>query len=161
MRSRELFPSYRRKSRIRGVTLKVSLRIPRLSPGMTASVFRDKSAYGGSMVVRVGEKEYGPLISIPLATGTGRPIAADNEVRRESESDWTRATTIPGLFSPPPLQPRQGIHWCGRARWAKSLGTVFASTNQRFCVFRSDSVDRGPNARARAHQSSVWDFPAG
>src|SRR5437764_12918123 len=54
-------------------------------------------------LVRVGQKEYGPVDLDTLGDWKqeGR-LLPTNEVRRESESDWTRATTIPGLFDPPP-----------------------------------------------------------
>src|SRR5213082_526483 len=59
--------------------------------------------------VRVGEKEYGPVDLDTLGDWKreGR-LLPTNEVRRESESVWTRATTIPGLFGPPPLPGETG-----------------------------------------------------
>src|SRR5438552_15382243 len=55
-------------------------------------------------LVREGAKESGPVDLGTLGDWKreGR-LLPTNEVRRESESDWTLAATIPGLFDPPPL----------------------------------------------------------
>src|SRR5438874_11473752 len=60
-------------------------------------------------LVRVGEKEYGPVDLDTLGDWkrAGR-LLPTNEVRRESESDRTRPTTIPGLLSPTPLPAATG-----------------------------------------------------
>jgi GYF domain 2 len=57
-------------------------------------------------LVRVGEKEYGPvdLGTLDDWKREGR-LLPTNEVRRESDSVWTTANTIPELFGPPPLPP--------------------------------------------------------
>src|SRR5947208_16577761 len=60
-------------------------------------------------LVRVGEKEYGPVDLDTLGDWKREgSLLPTNEVRREPESDWTRATTIPGLFSPTPLPAATG-----------------------------------------------------
>jgi hypothetical protein len=67
-------------------------------------------------LVRVGEKEYGPVELGALADWKreGR-LLPTNEVRRESDSVWTTANTIPELFGPPPL-PAQTSHPLVRRR---------------------------------------------
>ena len=60
-------------------------------------------------LVRVGEKEYGPveLGTLDDWKREGR-LLPTNEVRRESDSVWTTAKTIPELFGPPPLPAQTG-----------------------------------------------------
>jgi len=60
-------------------------------------------------LVRVGEKEYGPveLGTLDDWKREGR-LLPTNEVRRESDSVWTAANTIPELFGPPPLPAQTG-----------------------------------------------------
>ena len=60
-------------------------------------------------LVRVGEKEYGPVELGTLSDWKreGR-LLPTNEVRRESDSVWTTANTIPELFGPPPLPAQTG-----------------------------------------------------
>jgi len=60
-------------------------------------------------LVRVGEKEYGPveLGTLDDWKREGR-LLPTNEVRRESDSVWTTANTIPELFGPPPLPAQTG-----------------------------------------------------
>lgn len=55
-------------------------------------------------IVRVGDKEYGAadLETLRSWAQEGRVLPA-NEVRAESETNWTTAGTIAGLFVPPPL----------------------------------------------------------
>jgi len=62
-------------------------------------------------LVRVGEKEYGPVDLDTLGDWKreGR-LLPTNEVRREADSVWTRATTIPGLFGPPPASIGAAAH---------------------------------------------------
>ena len=57
-------------------------------------------------IVRVGGKEYGAVDFDTLAEWKreGRLLPA-NEVRRELEDTWMTAAAIPGLFTPPPVQP--------------------------------------------------------
>ena len=57
--------------------------------------------------VRVDEKEYGPVDLETLAEWKreGRLLPV-NQVRRESDSAWVTANTIPALFGPPPLPPQ-------------------------------------------------------
>jgi hypothetical protein len=87
-------------------------------------------------LVRVGEKEYGPVDLDTLGDWKreGR-LLPTNEVRRESESDWTRATTIPGLFGPPPLPPATG-HPLVRARtFGEIIGDSFRIYKSAFLPF--------------------------
>lgn len=87
-------------------------------------------------LVRVGEKEYGPVDLVTLGDWKreGR-LLPTNEVRRESESDWTRATTIPGLFSPPPLPAATG-HPLVRARTlGEMIGDSFRIYKSAFLPF--------------------------
>src|SRR5438094_9456437 len=67
-------------------------------------------------LMRVGEKEYGPveLGTLDDWKREGR-LLPTNEVRRESDSVWTTADTIPELFGPPPL-PAQTSHPLVRQR---------------------------------------------
>jgi len=60
-------------------------------------------------LMRVGEKEYGPveLGTLDDWKREGR-LLPTNEVRRESDSVWTTANTIPELFGPPPLPAQTG-----------------------------------------------------
>src|SRR5438067_12019222 len=60
-------------------------------------------------LMRVGEKEYGPveLVTLDDWKREGR-LLPTNEVRRESNSVWTTANTIPELFGPPPLPAQTG-----------------------------------------------------
>src|SRR5437867_8678843 len=60
-------------------------------------------------LVRVGEKEYGPveLGTLDDWKREGR-LLPTNEVRRESDSVWATANTIPELFGPPPLPVQTG-----------------------------------------------------
>src|SRR5437588_279137 len=60
-------------------------------------------------LMRVGEKEYGPveLGTLDDWKREGR-LLPTNEVRRESDIVWTTANTIPELFGPPPLPAQTG-----------------------------------------------------
>lgn len=82
-------------------------------------------------IVRVDGKEYGPVDLDTLAEWKrdGR-LLSSNEVRAESDSTWTTVTTLPGLFQPPPLPPRQS-HSLARRR---SLGEIFRDS---FRIYRS------------------------
>jgi hypothetical protein len=59
-----------------------------------------------SWIVRVADKEYGPVDFDTLLEWKreGR-VLPTNEVRREAEAAWITASEIPGLFEPPPLPP--------------------------------------------------------
>jgi GYF domain 2 len=82
-------------------------------------------------LVRVGEKEYGPVELDTLADWKreGR-LLPTNEVRRESDSVWTTADTIPELFGPPPL-PAQTGHLLVRQR---SFGEIIRDS---FRIYKS------------------------
>ena len=82
-------------------------------------------------VVRVGEKEYGPVELDTLGDWKreGR-LLPTNEVRRESDGVWTTANTIPELFGPPPL-PAEAGHPLVRRR---SLGEIIRDS---FCIYKS------------------------
>src|SRR5205807_2476696 len=70
-------------------------------------------------LVRVGEKEYGPVDLGTLGDWKreGR-LLPTNEVRRESDSVWTTANTIPELFRPPPLMSWKDVKYA----WANCSG---------------------------------------
>src|SRR5437764_2866737 len=59
-------------------------------------------------IIRVGGKEYGPVDLEVLREWKreGRLLSA-NEARLESESQWSNAGAIPGLFQSMPLAPSQ------------------------------------------------------
>src|SRR5438477_10110625 len=82
-------------------------------------------------IVRVGEKEYGPVEFGTLGDWKreGR-LLPTNEVRRESDSVWTTADTIPELFGPPPL-PAQTSHPLVRQR---SFGEIIRDS---FRIYKS------------------------
>src|SRR5947208_314505 len=82
-------------------------------------------------LVRVGEKEYGPVKFGMLGDWKreGR-LLSTNEVRRESDSVWTTADTIPELFGPPPL-PAQTSHPLVRQR---SFGEIIRDS---FRIYKS------------------------
>src|SRR5437868_6003551 len=82
-------------------------------------------------VVRVGEKEYGPVELDTLGDWKreGR-LLPTNEVRRESDGVWTTANTIPELFGPPPL-PAQTGHPLVRQR---SFGEIIRDS---FRIYKS------------------------
>jgi GYF domain 2 len=82
-------------------------------------------------LVRVGAKEYGPVELDTLGDWKreGR-LLPTNEVRRESDSVWTTANTIPELFGPPPL-PAQTGHPLVRQR---SFGEIIRDS---FRIYKS------------------------
>jgi len=59
-------------------------------------------------IIRVAGKEYGPVDLEVLSEWKreGRLLSA-NEARLESESQWSNAGAIPGLFQSMPLAPSQ------------------------------------------------------
>src|SRR5881275_3283816 len=87
-------------------------------------------------LVRVGEKEYGPVDLDTLGDWKqeGR-LLPTNEVRRESESDWTRATTIPGLFDPPPLPAVTGHPLVRRRTFSEIIRDSFRIYKPAFLPF--------------------------
>src|SRR5207244_3433409 len=86
--------------------------------------------------VRVGEKEYGPVDLDTLGDWKreGR-LLPTNEVRRESESDWTRAATIPGLFGPPPLPAATGHPLVRRRTFGEIIQDSFRIYKSAFLPF--------------------------
>jgi GYF domain 2 len=82
-------------------------------------------------IVRVGGKEYGPVDLDTLAEWKreGR-LVPSNEIRRDSDSDWTTAAT---LFAPPPL-PRANNHPLARRR---SFGEIIRDS---FRIYRTAFV---------------------
>src|SRR5437868_5531363 len=82
-------------------------------------------------LVRVGEKEFGPVDLDTLGDWKreGR-LLPTNEVRREADNVWTRASTIPGLFGSPPL-PAQTGHPLVRRR---TFGEIFRDS---FRIYKS------------------------
>src|SRR2546430_9444630 len=86
--------------------------------------------------VRVGEKEYGPVELDPLGDWKreGR-LLPTNEVRRESESDWILATTIPALFGPPPLPATTGHPLVRRRTFSEIIRDSFRIYKSAFLPF--------------------------
>src|SRR5438270_1948314 len=86
--------------------------------------------------VRGGEKEYGPVDLDTLGDWKreGR-LLPTNEVRRESESDWTRAATIPGLFGPPPLPAATGHPLVRRRTFGEIIQDSFRIYKSAFLPF--------------------------
>ena len=86
--------------------------------------------------MRVGEKEYGPVDLDTLGDWKreGR-LLPTNEVRRESESDWTLATTIPGLFDPPPLPAATGHPLVRRRSFSEIIRDSFRIYKSAFLPF--------------------------
>ncbi len=87
-------------------------------------------------IVRVGGKEYGPVDLDTLAEWKheGR-LLASNEVRRESDGAWTTATTIPGLFAPPPLPAAKGHPLAQRRSFAEIMRDSFRIYRAAFLPF--------------------------
>jgi len=87
-------------------------------------------------LVRVGEKEYGPVDLDTLGDWKreGR-LLPTNEVRRESDSDWTRASTIPGLFAPPPLPAATGHPLVRRRAFGEIIRDSFRIYKSAFLPF--------------------------
>jgi hypothetical protein len=81
--------------------------------------------------VRVGGKEYGPVDLETLAEWKqeGR-LLGSNEIRPESSDQWSNATTIPGLFIPPPLPSAEGHPFAQR----RSFAEIFRDS---FRIYRS------------------------
>lgn len=81
--------------------------------------------------VRVEGREYGPVDIGTLAEWKreGR-LLSSNEIRGEFDSAWTTAVTLPVLFEPPPLPPKQG-HPLARRR---SFAEIFCDS---FAIYRS------------------------
>jgi hypothetical protein len=87
-------------------------------------------------LVRVGEKEYGPVELGTLADWKreGR-LLPTNEVRRESDSVWTTANTIPELFGPPPLPARTGHPLVQRRSFGEIIRNSFRIYKSGFLPF--------------------------
>src|SRR5437667_11299918 len=87
-------------------------------------------------LVRVGEKEYGPVDLDTLGDWKreGR-LLPTNEVRREADSVWTRATTIPGLFGPPPLPGETGHPLVRRRTFGEIIRDSFRIYKSAFLPF--------------------------
>src|SRR5216117_3775425 len=87
-------------------------------------------------LVRVGEKEYGPLELGTLDDWKreGR-LLPTNEVRRESDSVWTTAKTIPELFGPPPLPAQTGHPLVRRRTFGEIILDSFRIYKSAFLPF--------------------------
>src|SRR5947199_1702309 len=87
-------------------------------------------------LVRVGEKEYGPveLGTLDDWKREGR-LLPTNEVRRESDSVWTTAKTIPELFGPPPLPAQTGHPLVRRRRFGEIIRDSFRIYKSAFVPF--------------------------
>src|SRR5438309_12126683 len=77
-------------------------------------------------LMRVGEKEYGPveLGTLDDWKREGR-LLSTNEVRRESDSVWTTANTVPELFGPPPLPAQTGHRLVRRRSFGEIIRDSF------------------------------------
>ena len=86
--------------------------------------------------MRVGEKEFGPVDLDTLGDWKreGR-LLPTNEVRRESESDWTLATSIAGLFGPPPLPAATGHPLVRRRTFGEIIRDSFHIYKSAFLPF--------------------------
>ena len=78
-------------------------------------------------IIRVAGKEYGPVDLEVLREWKreGRLLSA-NEARLESESQWSNAGAIPGLFQSLPLAPSQS-----EAKRSSSRGVSFSAERFR------------------------------
>jgi len=87
-------------------------------------------------IIRVAGKEYGPVDLDTLADwkSEGRLLPA-NEVRRESDTAWTTAGTIDGLFAPPPLPASRGHPWQRRRTFAEIIGDSLRIYKSAFLPF--------------------------
>jgi GYF domain 2 len=87
-------------------------------------------------LVRVGEKEYGPVELDTLGDWKreGR-LLPTNEVRRESDSVWTTANTIPELFGPPPLPAQTGHPLVRQRSFGEIIGDSFRIYKSAFLPF--------------------------
>ena len=87
-------------------------------------------------LVRVGEKEYGPveLGTLDDWKREGR-LLPTNEVRRESDSVWTTAKTIPELFGPPPLPAQIGHPLVRRRSFGEIIRDSFRIYKSAFLPF--------------------------
>ena len=87
-------------------------------------------------LVRVGEKEYGPVELGTLGDWKreGR-LLPTNEVRRESDSVWTTANTIPELFGPPPLPAQTGHRLVRRRSFGEIIRDSFRIYKSAFLPF--------------------------
>src|SRR5437870_960407 len=87
-------------------------------------------------LVRVGEKEYGPVELGTLGDWKreGR-LLPTNEVRRESDSVWTTANTIPELFGPPPLPAEIGHPLVRRRSFGEIIRDSFRIYKSAFLPF--------------------------
>jgi hypothetical protein len=87
-------------------------------------------------LVRVGEKEYGPVDLGTLGDWKreGR-LLPTNEVRRESDIVWTTANTIPELFGPPPLPAKTGHPLVRRRSFGEIIRDSFRIYKSAFLPF--------------------------
>ena len=86
--------------------------------------------------MQVGEKEYGPvdLETLQEWKSEGRLIA-DNPVRRESETGWTRAAEVEELFAQPPPIPQEPESLFQRRTLVQILTGSFAIYRRGFGAF--------------------------
>jgi hypothetical protein len=86
--------------------------------------------------VRVDGKEYGAvdLETLQNWKEEGRLLPA-NEVRREFETDWMRAETIPALFGPPPVPPSTRHPLDRRRSFAEIIGDSLRIYRSAFLPF--------------------------
>ncbi len=85
-------------------------------------------------IVRVSGKEYGPvdLDTLTQWKREGR-LLPSNEVRQETESEWTTASNIPDLFAPPP--PKSGHAFARRRTFWEIIRDSFRIYRAAFLPF--------------------------
>src|SRR5213595_2588135 len=104
--------------------------------GLQHRSFGINLAMADRWLVRVGEKEYGPveLGTLDDWKREGR-LLPTNEVRRESDSVWTTAKTIPELFGPPPLPAQTGHPLVRRRSFGEIIRDSFRIYKSAFLPF--------------------------
>ncbi len=87
-------------------------------------------------IVRVEGKEYGPVGLDTLAEwkGEGR-LLPSNEVRRDTDTAWTTAAAVPGLFAPPPLPPTNRHPLARRRTFGEIIRDSFRIYRSAFLPF--------------------------
>lgn len=89
-------------------------------------------------IVRVGEAEYGPvdLETLREWKREGR-LLSSNEIRGESETAWSAASALPGLFVPPALPLVAQPPLSRRRTFAEIIGDSFRIYRSAFLAFFS------------------------
>ncbi len=88
-------------------------------------------------IVRVDGTEYGPVdLETLLEWKREGRLLASNEVRGDGETEWGSATTLPGLFGPPPL-PQSAVSGDQSRGHRRTLAEIFSES---FRIYRSAFV---------------------